>query len=632
MMASPKPIRLGIGGRLILAFLGVGSLAAGACVVGWLSYARLSQELDSIATAHLPALAFSSHLADAGAKVIATTPDPALAERREDFERIRGAFAERLQGLRNVLEASANTALSPELLVVTEAIGANLTAIDKVADRRFPLDQRIRAVTEELRWLQADWIEEVEPLVEDAKFNIEAALSRHGDGAPDAKAIRDESRKSEALLSVSAQANLIVGLLGRLATVRTIEDLEQSANFLGETADQLDVESKALSDWTDTVTVRQIAARLLALADAASGLPGIKRSELAAAVDAQALMAENRRLVTELGSLVSQEVTRTEAIARQAAERSAVAIRIGRNLLLSIAIASLLIAFVVGWFYVRRNLVTRLQTLTHAATHIAGGGSAIVLPPASDDELGDLSRALAVFRQTQDELIQAAKLAALGQMAAGISHELNQPLAAIRSYAHNGALLIERGRPLEARVNLERIQALTTRMADLIKHLKRFSRRPDTELGNVDLRQVVDGALTLFGRQFDTQQVEVSVNFPMQRLCVRAEEIRLEQVVVNLISNALDAVAGRGLRRIALCAQGEEGRVRLLVSDTGAGMPEEHRAAIFDPFFTTKPVGAGLGLGLSMSYNIIKDFGGTLSLAACGPDGTTFAVDLKEAA
>jgi len=627
--------RLGIGGRLLLAFLGVGGLAVGACIVGWLSYARLSEELEAVATDHLPALAFSARLAEAGANVIASTPDLAVAERRETYDAIRKTLVERLGVLRAVLDTrSSEDSLSPELILVSEGIEANLEAIDRVAERRFPLGERARAMSEELRWLQADLIEEVEPLIEDARFNMESAIDRVGPGdAAQAgrRTLREESRKSEALLTINAHANLVVGLLGRLATVPTVEDLDATSHFIGEIADQLDIETKALANWTDTVTVSQIVARLLALSDAKTGLAALKRQELAAIAEAQALLAENRRLVTRLGALISQEVSRTEAIARRAAERSAEAIVVGRNLLLAIAITSLAIAIVVGWFYVRRSLVARLEGLTLAATTIASGPTMPVLPPPTDDELGDLARALAVFRQTRDDLVQAAKLAALGQMAAGISHELNQPLAAIRSHAHNSAILMERGRLEEARASLERIQGLTARMAELIGHLKRFARRPASTLEPVDLKAVVEGALSLFAQRIDEEQVEVRLAFPEGSVVVEAEEIRLEQVIVNLVSNALDALRGREERRIEISVQAKDGRVLLRVSDTGAGIDAAAREAIFDPFFTTKPVGLGLGLGLSMSYNIVKDFGGALSLAETGPDGTTFVVDLAAA-
>lgn len=628
--------RLGIGGRLIMAFLGVGGLAVGACIVGWLSYARLSEELNSVATAHLPALAFSARLAESGANVIASTPDLAVAERRETYDRIRETLVERLAALRSVLnERSDQHSLSPELLVVADAIETNLKAIDRVAERRFPLHERSRKIGEELRWLQADLIEEIEPLIDDARFNMETAIGRTAPGeaaGAGRRTLLEESRKSEALLTVNAQANLVVGLLGRLGTVPTIEDLQETSNFLGEITDQLDIEIKALANWTDTITVSQIAARLLTVSDPASGLASVKRAELQAVAEAQALLAENRRIVTQLGALISQEVSRTEAIARRAAERSAEAIVIGRNLLLAIAAASLAATIAVGWFYVRRNLVVRLQALTLAATTIASGPTTPALPPPTDDELGDLAKALAVFRQTRDDLVQAAKLAALGQMAAGISHELNQPLAAIRSHAHNGAVLLERGRAEEARASLDRIQGLTARMAELIRHLKRFARRPAATLDAVDLRAVVDGALSLFEQRLDEENVAVRMHFPDSSLKVLAEEVRLEQVVVNLISNALDELAAQAERCIEIRAQARGRRVRLEVADNGSGIEEKHRKAVFDPFFTTKPAGLGLGLGLSMSYNIVKDFGGDLILATTGKEGTTFAIDLAASA
>ena len=625
-------MRVGIGGRLILAFLGVGGLAVGACIVGWLSYARLSEELNSVATAHLPALAFSARLAEAGANVIASTPDLAVAERREAYDRIRQTLVERLAVLRTVLNERNNEhSLPPELLVVTEGIEANLKAIDQVADQRFPLHERAREIGEELRWLQADLIEEIEPLIDDARFNMETAIGRVAPGeAAEAgrRTLREESRKSEALLTINAHANLIVGLLGRLGTVPTVEDLQETSNFLGEMTDQLDLEIKSLASWTDTITISQIAARLLAVSDPESGLAALKRAELKAIADAQLLLAENRRLVTQLGTLVSQEVSHTEAIARRAAERSAEAIAIGRNLLLAIAVASLVTTIAVGWFYVRRNLVMRLQVLTLAATTIASGPTMPALPPFTDDELGDLAKALAVFRQTRDDLVQAAKLAALGQMAAGISHELNQPLAAIRSHAYNGGVLLQRGRLEEARVSLDRIQGLTARMAELIKHLKRFARRPATALEAIDLQVVVRGALSLFEQRIDEEGVAVRMSFPDVPLYVLAEEVRLEQVIVNLISNALDALEGQADRRIDIGAEAKGGRIRIEVSDNGPGIAEKHRDAIFDPFFTTKPAGLGLGLGLSMSYNIVKDFGGDLILAATDPAGTTLMIEL----
>ncbi|HEV7338831.1 MAG TPA: ATP-binding protein [Bosea sp. (in: a-proteobacteria)] len=625
--------RFGIGGRLIAAFLGVGLFAVGAGIVGVISYERLSKELAAIARDHLPGLASAARLAEASARVISAVPELANAERRDVYERSRRAVGERLDELDRVLsERKLGGFDVPALSAVAAAIRGNLAAIDAVSERRFPLGERNRGIGEELRWLQADLLDEIEPLTDDARFNIETALGQANTAAVEAgrpNAIREETRKSEALMTLNAQANLIVGLFGRLGAVRTREDMEQTGHVIGEAVDQLEVEAKALAGWADTITVRQITQRLIGLADTTTGLPGIKRAELAALADAQRLIFESRRLVTELGTLVSQEVQRTEAVAKAAAERSAEAILLGRNLLLAIAAASLLGALLIGWFYVRRHLVARLRVLTEAATSIASGQSSAVLPKAGNDELGDLARALAVFRQTRDDLIQAAKLAALGQMAAGLSHELNQPLAAIRSHAHNGALLLERDRPEDARQALARIQALTTRAAELIAHLRRFARKPGIVLAPVEVGDVLETALSLFEPRLEAEGVTLKRELPSSRLYVHAEEIRLEQVLVNLVANALDAVAGRPGATLTIGARRRGRSVELWVEDSGPGIDRPHLERIFDPFFTTKPVGSGLGLGLSLSYNIIKDLGGTLAVAETGPKGTRFLITLE---
>jgi two-component system C4-dicarboxylate transport sensor histidine kinase DctB len=630
-LALPKR-RFGIGGRLIAAFLGVGLFAVGAGIVGVISYERLSKELAAIAREHLPGLASAARLAEASARVIAGMPELANAARRDSYDRGRRVVGERLSELDKVLsERAGNGFDAPALTAVAAEIRRNLGAIDDVSGRRFTLAERIRGISEELRWLQADLLDEIEPLTDDARFNIDTALGQIGGEAASGRpnTIREETRKSEALMTLNAQANLIVGLFGRLGTVQTREDMEQTGHVIGEAVDQIEVEAKALAGWPDTITVRQITQRLIGLADTTTGLPGLKRSELAALADAQRLISESRRLVTELGTLVSQEVQRTEAVAKEAADRSAEAIRLGRNLLLAIAAASLLGALLIGWFYVRRHLVARLRILTEAATSIASGQSSALLPKAGNDELGDLARALAVFQQTRDDLIQAAKLAALGQMAAGLSHELNQPLAAIRSHAHNSALLLERGQPEEARKAIGRIQALTTRAADLIAHLRRFARKPGVVLSPVAVGDTIETALSLFGPRFDAERVTLKRDLPAGRLHVHAEEIRLEQVLVNLVANALDAVSGIEDATIVIGARRNGHKIEIWVEDSGPGIDRAHLERIFDPFFTTKPVGSGLGLGLSLSYNIIKDLGGTLAVAETGPGGTRFLITLE---
>lgn len=229
------------------------------------------------------------------------------------------------------------------------------------------------------------------------------------------------------------------------------------------------------------------------------------------------------------------------------------------------------------------------------------------------------------LRKTQADLVQAAKLAALGQMAAALSHEFNQPLAAARTYADNASLLIARGRTDEAAEAVQRIISLTERMASISRHLRNFARKPNEKLGPVLLDDIVRDTLEIVGWRLKAADAALAVKLGPSPLWVKAGAVRLQQVLVNVISNAADAVEGTENRTITLAAERvSRGKVAITVRDHGPGIPDAIAGRIFDPFFSTKGVGKGLGLGLSISYNIIKDFGGTLSVEQ-HPEGGTIA-------
>ncbi|MGF6159748.1 two-component system C4-dicarboxylate transport sensor histidine kinase DctB [Ensifer sp. KUDG1] len=617
--------RFGIGARLVLAFVAIVGLAVGACVVGWLSYERLSGELSRMADEQMPQLAFASRLSKAGADIGSVTSVLAGAENRTEYNEIRAVYATRLQTLRALLEENTAQSSTAALLPLAEAIGTNLKKIDLAAGKRFTLREAMRSDIDELRWVQADLLEEADPLVDDIRFNIEAE-TRKGQGA----AALAEQQKSEALLTVVSQANLATGLIGRLVNATTEEEMQETNAFLGDSADELASRTRSLDSWPDSITVRQLAGRILDQSNASTGIPNRKRSEMLQAGTLAELAGENGRLVEELGRKIETEVVAIEASAGDAARRAAAAIETGRSLLLAIAILSVLVASAIGYFYVHRNLIARIRLLATAAGAISAGRHSTAIPPPEADELGDLSRALTLFRQTRDELIQSAKLAALGQMAAGIGHELNQPLAALRAHIHNAATLIGRGKGEQAVNNLDKMKGLTGRMADQISHIRRFARRPDAQLRPVDLTAAVRDALSLLEHRFEEESVGLELSLPEGGpAMVMAEPVRLEQVAVNLVGNALDAVSDRPLRRVTVSVEMTGGAARLIVGDTGHGIAADNLPAVFDPFFTTKPVGSGLGLGLSISYNIVKDFGGDIAVLDTGPTGTRFLVSLK---
>ncbi|RVI85249.1 sensor histidine kinase [Sinorhizobium meliloti] len=231
------------------------------------------------------------------------------------------------------------------------------------------------------------------------------------------------------------------------------------------------------------------------------------------------------------------------------------------------------------------------------------------------------------LRQTQADLIQAGKLAGLGQMSAALSHEFNQPLAAAKTYADSAALLIERGRTAEASDNIRRISGLIDRMASISRHLRNFARKPNEKLGPVRLDEVVRDTLEIVETRLKAAGAEMDIDIG-DELAVLAGSVRLQQVLVNVISNAADAVEGLDDRKLSVRAWREGGRAVLTVRDRGAGVAPAVAQRIFDPFYTTKGVGRGLGLGLSISYNIIKDFGGSLTVSNHSEGGAVFRIEL----
>jgi two-component system C4-dicarboxylate transport sensor histidine kinase DctB len=218
--------------------------------------------------------------------------------------------------------------------------------------------------------------------------------------------------------------------------------------------------------------------------------------------------------------------------------------------------------------------------------------------------------------RAQDELLQAGKLSALGTMSASISHELNQPLGAIRSYADNAGVLLDQQRNDEARDNLRLISELTARMASIIAHLRAFARRDRHAPERVALQPALDDALALLAKRRQAMGVELIRDLPDATLWVQAGETRLRQIISNLLSNALDALVERPpVRRIWLRAERQGERVLLTLRDNGPGFSDEAMQRAREPFFTTKTSAQGLGLGLAICDTLARALDGELILA-----------------
>lgn len=242
-------------------------------------------------------------------------------------------------------------------------------------------------------------------------------------------------------------------------------------------------------------------------------------------------------------------------------------------------------------------------------------------------EINERSKTEHALRQTQDELVQAAKLAVLGQMSASISHELNNPLAAIRSFADNGRRFLERDKFDRVDDNLSRISALTERMAKISNQLRSFARKSDVnEVSQMDIAPVIMAAKELLAPQFKSKMVALELQLEQDLPEVELNPIQFEQVVINLLTNALQAVEEQEARQVIISTSIEGQQLNVHVDDNGPGISIDEQQSLFEPFYTTKK--NGLGLGLSISQQITQAMGGLLKVSQSPIGGARFTLSL----
>lgn len=798
------PIRFGFGGRLLAAFGIVAVMTIAAGLVAWLGFAALSNAIDRIQVQHLPAITVAAEFAEKGGAIMSTAPQLIVARTENRRVQVWSELRMLLQQLRQLTRETPAIDHQPEtgarLHHLISEIDDNLVALDDQVRQRFVLEELLADLTDRLRWVHTDFLDEIEPMVDDARFNLSSAMERIETARDAAETKRylailhEETSRQEAMLKINASGNLAVGLLVRGSSAPDDQTLDDTIHFHGEVAARLQNDLTHLADVASGISLQQICREIVAYGHGEKGLFAIRKRQLEVLRQARQLLERNRNLVVQLKAVIASRVKSAQAVSLAAVKDSNALVRRGKLTLVAAMAASLLVAVIVGWFYVGRNLVARILALSQSMRAIARGDLKARIPTGGRDEISVMADALLVFRdtavaveeanaqaiidnaragllttdesgrieffnptamalfgynqdrnparelnelivadrrhviaaffqssriqskekvliletagrrsdgttfpmelavcafhqrrqkkflvtiydaterkQTQDELerrvrertadlhraieqlqqeiverrhaeavlkeaqadlVQAAKLAALGQMAAGIAHELNQPLAALRSYIHNVGRLIDLQRSDEAGEVLTRMTLLTERMADISKYLKNLARRPSERTRFVDLKRAVHNSLALFESRCRKEGVRLHLDLPDGQCLVFGEEVRLEQVCVNLISNALDAMDGSPIRKliIAVVQDAAQKRVKLAVSDTGEGIAPENMERIFDPFYTTKEVGRGLGLGLSISYNIIKDWGGDIRAESGEGEGTAFVLNLK---
>lgn len=310
--------------------------------------------------------------------------------------------------------------------------------------------------------------------------------------------------------------------------------------------------------------------------------------------------------------------------------------------LIALLLLVLLAAFCGAYYQRRRRLEeghAAQLALSHAAAELEQKIAQRTLELTLGNErlaaqLDKLRETDNLLRSSQNEMVQTGKLAMLGQMAAGITHELNQPLTAIRAFADNAGVFLARGNSVQASANLQHISDASARMGSIIGQLKGFARKSAETLTVVDVQKAIFAAAALLRSEFERHGVTLELRLS-EPVSVLGDSIRMEQVLINLLRNAIDAMSmtdatevapPAALREVTLLLEQDAQWVLIRVIDSGSGLPEHVIAHLFEPFFTTKASGHGLGLGLAISSSIVQAMGGSLTAANRATGGAEFVL------
>lgn len=289
------------------------------------------------------------------------------------------------------------------------------------------------------------------------------------------------------------------------------------------------------------------------------------------------------------------------------------------NAVIALEIMGFAILLALGFYFLSRKNALRMALFQRESAELRALNARLQREIAERERVQEN---LAVAEQT---IAQSSKLAALGEMSAAISHELNQPLAAMKTYLAGAKLLLRRNRPEEALSSFQRVDGLIERMTAITKQLKSYARKGGDEFRAVEMGPVISSVLSMMEPQLKQREVKLSVVEPDDPVVTLGDRLRVEQVLVNLLRNALDATKGLQNPKIDIILSAGDMAV-LSVRDNGAGIDDLDQ--LFEPFFTTKQPGDGVGLGLAISSGIVNDMGGRLTARNGEEGGAVFEMQL----
>jgi len=621
-------LHLGIGGRLFLAFVLISSITILVSVLSAQTFLDLRDKLQLLQQQDIPGLEAAAKLNDKSRLIVATAPLLVTTEsnlkRQQVMSELSAAIVSMDFLMRDLAdydhyfrELIAQISNSVNLLYQSVQQREQLQRQLQLQSRLiFPLFNRVTAGIAQSQWLH-------------------------------------ETDKT----AVLHKLHYFAGLVEKVANDTSFNQLDYTFLRLEEMQSQIQFHLlKAPKSFLQSELHSQLS-QLLLIGNRSGELFVLQNQQLDFRYQQSYLLQNSLDHIGQLAAQVNLYTASTNQRLDNSILREIASINRNMQSSLILSLASFLAAVAVSWFYVRRNVLQRISALQQNMRSIASAKLDTDIRIIGNDEVSSMARDLKHFQDTaieversnrllaaeieervqaekqlkatQDELIQAAKLAALGQLSVGITHEISQPLTAITSHLHIAGLRLDKGQLQDVKHSHAKMTSLLKKTALIIRHIKSFTHRAGTELVAIDIDRVISEALELMNSRLRDQHCQLDYSASVNTPLVLAEAIRLEQVLVNLLSNAIDATQNCEKPHIAININQQQDLLYLKISDNGVGITPEQINCVFDPFYTLKESGEGLGLGLSISDSIIQGFGGRISVKSTVGSGSCFTVILK---
>lgn len=609
----------------------------------------VQREYSSLANSRMPRLAMSSRI-DADSARLADVWTRILGGDISSIEagiEIENVVFDLTNSLTVIDEDQANS----DLVSVIEEIKRELNNLAASIENLNLYSEQIEVATSRLWWLNLDVQEEVRFLDDDLELSVDAALTRF-------LASNDPFEKRELLRRIRAEMTLHdrMSHLGEELS-RSISLMVQGGAAPNELqlVQYLDLGRHAFRSIEEFLSRLDEDASFLTLVQTIDAIRKIGHQDNGIYAVRRKLLNERAEFSASLGVVQKKyRLLREKLSSIEENERSAIYRLIDSSstdlgdsvkLVLLLTLLSGLIGIWVLFGYIHRKMVRPLGELSRAMLALSEGETTARVRHEGDDEIGRLANAVRAFQKSvldrqeaferlrlaQTQLVQTGKMASLGSLSAGIAHELNQPLAALKHRMHvldgecrdSGSSRVTR--------QLDLIAGLVSRMENTILQLRRFARRSDFSSESLRLVTLIDNAITIVAGRLEAGGIELSVDRERGNVRIVGDSTLVEQILVNLLSNAIDAIVEAGTHgRIDIVVCENPDVVVLEIVDSGVGLQGLEPGRAIDPFVTTKEAGVGLGLGLSISYNIIKDMGGDLWLENNSPKGTKAVLVMKK--